>query len=265
MKNVQFLSVAFAAAMLVSCGGGADKEAERKKREADSLAKVEQARKDSLDAAMASQTVNVYETAKANPDFSTLVSLLDQAGLAETLQDETVNFTVFAPTNAAFDKLDTKTLADLKDPKNAEKLKDILLYHVVRGKLMASDVAGSGELQAMDDKVIVVKTGESGTVMVSNASVTTADVDATNGVIHIVDAVMTPPAKKGTAKPKKPETAPAPAPTPEVKKPETPADKAADKMSGNRTNTVEDKAKNKMGGERDNQSQQKAADKMKRN
>jgi hypothetical protein len=193
-----------------------------------------------------------------------LVSLLDQAGLAETLQDETVNFTVFAPTNAAFDKLDAKTLADLKDPKNAEKLKDILLYHVVRGKLMASDVAGSGELQAMDDKVIVVKTGESGTVMVSNASVTTADVDATNGVIHIVDAVMTPPAKKGTAKPKKPETAPAPAPTPEVKKPETPADKAADKMSGNRTNTVEDKAKNKMGGERENQTEQKAADKMKR-
>lgn len=204
MKNVQFLSIAIASLALVSCGGGADKEADRMKREADSLAKVEQARKDSLDAAMASQTVNVYETAKANQDFSTLVSLLDQAGLAATLQDETVNFTVFAPTNAAFDKLDAKTLADLKDPKNAEQLKDILLFHVVSGKIMAADVASAKELQAMNEKAISVKADESGAVAVANASVTTTDLDATNGVVHIVDAVMTPPAKKGASKTKTP-------------------------------------------------------------
>lgn len=206
-----------ATVVLASCGGGADKEAERKKREADSLAKIEQARKDSMDAAMAVQTVDVYETAKANPDFSTLVSLLDQAGLAATLKDSAVNFTVFAPTNAAFDKLDPKALADLKDPKNAEKLKDVLLYHVVRGKLMAADVAVSGELQAIDDKVITVKQSESGTVMVGSAAVTTADLDASNGVVHVIDAVLMPPAKKAVAKPaKKPTTT---TPVVEEKKP----------------------------------------------
>lgn len=239
MKKMTYLAAVAAALVLASCSGGADKEAERKKREADSLAKLEQARKDSMDAAMASQTVNVYETAKANPDFSTLVGLLDQAGLSATLQDESVNFTVFAPTNAAFDKLDAKTLAELKDPKNVEKLKDVLLYHVVRGKLLAGDVAGSGELQAMDDKVIVVKSGEAGAVMVANATVTTADIDATNGVIHVVDAVMTPPAKKGTARTRKPASSggstatPTPSPTPS--NPGTTGGKATEQNTGQTT------------------------------
>ncbi|MCG9910317.1 MAG: fasciclin domain-containing protein [Flavobacteriales bacterium] len=262
MKKVMYLAATAAVMVLASCGGGADKEAERKKREADSLAKIEQARKDSMDAAMAVQTVNVYETAKANPDFSTLVSLLDQAGLSATLQDESVNFTVFAPTNAAFDKLGAKTLEDLKAPKSAEKLKDILLYHVVRGKLMAGDVANSGELQGMDDKVIVVKQSESGTVMVGNAAVTTADVDASNGVIHIVDAVLTPPAKKGTAKTNPPATAPA---TPEDKKPGTTTqDKVGDKMSGDRTNETTNKVGDKMSGDRTNETTNKVGDKMNR-
>ena len=206
MKKVMFLAATSAVMVLASCGGGADKEAARKKQEADSLAKVEQARQDSINAAMQVQTVDVYATAKANPDFTTLVSLLDQAGLATTLQDASVNYTVFAPTNVAFDKLDAKVLADLKDPKNAEKLKDLLLYHVVRGKLLASDVAVSGELQALNDKVITVKQSEAGTVTVAGAAVTTADLDATNGVVHVVDAVLTVPAKKGAAKTKKPTT-----------------------------------------------------------
>lgn len=206
MKKVMYLAATAAVVVLASCGGGADKEAERKKREADSLAKIEQARKDSMDAAMAVQVVDVYETAKANADLSTLVGLLDQAGLGATLKDASVNYTVFAPTNAAFDKLDAKVLADLKDPKNAEKLKDLLLFHVVRGKLVAADVAVSGELQGMNDKIIAVKQSEAGATSVAGANITTADVDASNGVVHIVDAVLTVPAKKGTAKPKKPVT-----------------------------------------------------------
>lgn len=261
-----YLAATAAVVVLASCGDNAKKEAERKRREADSLAKIEQARKDSMDAAMAVRTVNVYETAKANPDFSTLVSLLDQAGLSATLRDESVNFTVFAPTNAAFDKLGAKTLEDLKSPKSAEKLKDILLYHVVRGKLMAGDVAKSGELQGMNDKVILVKQSESGTVMVGNAAVTTADVDASNGVVHIVDAVLTPPAKKGKAKTNPPAPAPATAPaTPEEKKPGTTIqDKVGDKMSGNRTNETANKVSDKMSGERNNETTNKVGDKMNR-
>lgn len=200
MKKVMLFAASAAVLTLVSCGGGADKEAERKKREADSLAKVQQAYEDSVNASLAVQVVDVYETLKSNPDFSTLVGLLDQAGLSSTLQDASVNYTLFAPTNLAFDKLDAKTLADLKDAKNAAKLKDLLEYHVVRGKLVASDVAASDELQAIDEKVIAVKQSESGLVNVSGAVVTTADIDATNGVVHAVDAVLTVPVKKAVAK-----------------------------------------------------------------
>lgn len=230
-----YMAAMAAVVVLSSCGGGADKEAERKKREADSLAKIEQARKDSMDAAMAVQVVDVYETAKANPDFSTLVGLLDQAGLATTLKDASVNYTVFAPTNAAFDKLDAKVLADLKDPKNAEKLKDLLLFHVVRGKLVAADVAVSGELQGLNDKVIAVKQSESGSVNVAGANVVTADIDATNGVIHAVDAVLTVPAKKAAAKTKKP-TKPT---TPTKEEPKTPEGQATGRggQEGNNTAT----------------------------
>lgn len=260
MKKVMYLAASAAALVLASCGG-ADQEAARKKRETDSLALVEQARQDSINKSMELQTVDVYATVKANPDFSTLVSLLDQAGLAATLQDANVNFTLFAPTNAAFDKMDAKALADLKDPKNAEKLKDVLLYHVVRGKLMASDVAGSGELQAMDDKVITVKNGEAGTVMVANASVISADMDATNGVVHTLDAVMSAPAKKGKAKTKTPVTTT----DSKTEDPKTSGDKISDKMSGGRENETGKKVEDKMGGSREKESENKINDKMNRN
>lgn len=255
------LFAASAAVMaMVSCGGGADKEAERKKREADSLAKIEQARQDSINASMENQTVDVYATIQGNPDFSTLTSLLDQAGLAATLQDASVNFTVFAPTNAAFDKMDSKALGDLKDPKNAEKLKDVLLFHVVRGKYVAADVAISNELPAMDDKVITVKQAESGTVMVAGAAVTTADIDATNGIVHTVDAVLTVPSKKGKAKTNSTVTTNGSTNTGT----KTTGDKVSDKMSGDRTNETTNKVEDKMSGNRENESGNKVLDKMNR-
>lgn len=204
MKKVMLFAASAAVLAFTACGGGADKEAERKKREADSLAKIEQARQDSINASMQVQTVDVFATVKGNPDLSTLVALLEQAKLETTLQDASVNYTLFAPTNAAFDKLDAKVLSDLKDPKNAEKLKDLLTYHVVRGKQLAADIAAMGELQALNDKVIAVKKSESGAVGVGNAVVTVADVDATNGVVHTIDAVLTVPAQKAKAKTKTP-------------------------------------------------------------
>lgn len=259
MKKVMYLAASAAVLVLAACGGNADQEAARKKRETDSLALVEQARQDSINKSMESQTVDVYATVQANTDFSTLVSLLDQAGLAATLQDANVNFTLFAPTNAAFDKLDAKVLADLKDPKNAEKLKDVLLYHVVRGKLMGADVAVSGELQAMNDKVIVVKQGEAGSVMLGTAAVTSTDLDATNGVVHTIDAVLTVPAKKGKAKTKAPATT-----DPKSDAPKTTEDKIGDKMSGKREDESGKKIEDKMSGKRENETDKKINDKMNR-
>lgn len=199
MKKVFYVVAVAAVFVLASCGNNADKEAERKKREADSLAKLEKARQDSLANAQANAVKNITETAAANADFSTLVSLLEKAELATVLKDSTKNFTVFAPTNAAFEKFDQKVLADLQKPENKEKLKDVLLYHVVDGKKMDVDVVAATELDALNGKKIMVGKNEAGGATVTGAAIITANIDCSNGVIHSVDAVMVEKAGKGSS------------------------------------------------------------------
>ena len=132
---------------------------------------------------------NIVEVASSNPDFSTLVTAIKTAGLVETLSSEGP-FTVFAPTNAAFDKLPAGTLDSLlKDP---AKLKAILTYHVVSGNVKAADVVklSSATTVAGQDVAITV-TGD--TVKVNNAAVTKTDIEASNGTIHVIDTVLLPP------------------------------------------------------------------------
>ncbi|MCS6979861.1 MAG: fasciclin domain-containing protein [Flavobacteriales bacterium] len=267
MKKIA-LSLLAVSAVLYSCGGNADKEAERKKREADSLARLEQARKDSMEKAMAAARKNVVETALADPNFSTLTALLEQAGLTATLKDSTKNFTVFAPTNLAFEALGQAELDKLK--KDTKRLRDVLLYHVVEGKRMAADVNSTPEFMAMNGKKIVVAKGEAGT-MVANALITTADLDCSNGVIHVVNAVMSdkpaPAPRSGKGGPsagKQPAPAPTPTPAPPTK-PQTTEDKIKDKMSGKREDQVEQKIQDKMSGKREGGVEQNVSDKMKRN
>lgn len=143
--------------------------------------------------------VNIVETAKTDTNLSMLVDLLATAGLVETLSAEDAKYTVFAPTNAAFNKLGDKKLASLKDPKNLEQLKDILTYHVVSGEMLAADVTTKVELDALDEKVIKV-TSKDSKWMVAGATITTTDIKCSNGVVHVIDGVMMPPAKKGKAK-----------------------------------------------------------------
>ncbi|MCX7767953.1 MAG: fasciclin domain-containing protein [Flavobacteriales bacterium] len=266
MKKIVFFSL-FAAA-LYSCGGNAEKEAERKKREADSLARLEQARKDSMEKAMAAARKNIVETALADPNFSTLTALLEQAGLTATLKDSTKNFTVFAPTNTAFEALGQAELDKLK--KDTKRLRDVLLYHVVEGKRMAADVNSTPEFMAMNGKKISVSKSEAGT-MVANALITTADLDCSNGVIHVVNAVMTdkqaPSPKSGSSGKKETSSVsqPAPAPTPTPAGPKTTEQKIQEKMGGARENQIEQKVQEKMSGKRENQAEQKVQEKMKRN
>ena len=185
------------AVALSSCGGKGTSDADAEKARQDSLAAVEQARLDSIAAANA--PVNVVETAMKDERFSTLVELITAAGLVETLSDTTKNFTVFAPTNEAFAAIDAAELEALKnDLKRRQDLTDILTYHVVSGRLSAGDLANYTELDALDEKVIQVKVSE-GSTMVGGANVVEADIAATNGILHVVDAVMAPPAKKGKA------------------------------------------------------------------
>ncbi len=131
---------------------------------------------------------NIVETAVAAGDFTTLTSLVEQAGLAGTLSANGP-FTVFAPTDDAFAKVPQETLDSLAaDP---EALKAVLLYHVVDGEARATDVAELSSAETLNGKLVQLETTE-GTVKVNDAKVVHADVTASNGVIHVIDEVLIP-------------------------------------------------------------------------
>lgn len=142
-------------------------------------------------AAVAAQSI--AEIAAGNSDFSTLVAALSAAGLVETLSGEG-NFTVFAPTNAAFEALPAGTLDTLlADPQG--QLTDILLYHVVDGKAMAADVVGMESVTTLGGSDIAIAVNDGAVRLNDTANVVTTDIQATNGVIHVIDAVLLPPAE----------------------------------------------------------------------
>lgn len=131
----------------------------------------------------------IVDVAIGNPDFSTLVTAIKAAGLVDTLSSEGP-FTVFAPTNEAFDKLPAGTLDSLlKDP---AKLKDILTYHVVSGNVKAADVVKLTNATTVQGKDVSIKVDGS-MVMVNDANVTKTDISASNGTIHVIDTVLLPP------------------------------------------------------------------------
>jgi uncharacterized surface protein with fasciclin (FAS1) repeats len=136
---------------------------------------------------------NIVETAAAAGQFKTLAKALDAAGLVATLEGPGP-FTVFAPTDDAFAKLPAGTLQNLLKPENKGQLVAILTYHVVPGKLMASDVAKAHELKTVEGKPLEVKAAD-GAVMIDDAKVTATDIAASNGVIHVIDHVVLPPSQ----------------------------------------------------------------------
>lgn len=131
----------------------------------------------------------IVDVAAGNPDFSTLVTAVKAAGLAETLSGDGP-FTVFAPTNEAFAKLPAGTVEDLLKPENKDKLVAVLTYHVVAGKVMAADVTKLSSAKTVNGKEVSIDT--SAGVKVDNATVTATDVAASNGVIHVIDSVILP-------------------------------------------------------------------------
>lgn len=134
---------------------------------------------------------DVVALAQATPDLSTLVKAVGAAGLVETLQGDGP-FTVFAPTNAAFEALPAGTLDSLLEPANKQQLTDILTYHVVPGELMAADLKDGQKLKTVQGDDLTVEV-DGDTVTVNGAKVTMPDVDASNGVVHVIDQVLTPP------------------------------------------------------------------------
>ena len=136
---------------------------------------------------------DIVDTAVANGSFKTLAAALQAAGLVETLKGKGP-FTVFAPTDAAFAKLPAGTVENLLKPENRDKLRSLLTYHVVAGKVTAADVMKMKSGKTVNGATVKISVNGD-TVMVNDAKVVTADVAASNGVIHVIDTVIMPPAK----------------------------------------------------------------------
>ena len=138
----------------------------------------------------ASSGKTIVDIAAGNEDFSTLVAAVKAAGLVETLSSKGP-FTVFAPTNDAFNKLPKGTVESLLKPENKDKLISILKYHVVSGKVMAADVVKLDEAKTVQGQAVKISTGSDG-VTVNKSKVVKTDIEASNGVIHVIDSVLLP-------------------------------------------------------------------------
>jgi uncharacterized surface protein with fasciclin (FAS1) repeats len=138
----------------------------------------------------ADQAKDIVDTAVAADGFQTLVAAVKAAGLVDTLKGEGP-FTVFAPTDEAFGKLPAGTLDELLKPENKEKLTAILTYHVMPGKVLAADVVNLKSAKTVQGAEVAIAV-ENGKVKVDEANVTATDIDCTNGVIHVIDAVILP-------------------------------------------------------------------------
>jgi uncharacterized surface protein with fasciclin (FAS1) repeats len=135
---------------------------------------------------------DIVDTAVGAGQFKTLTAALTAAGLVDTLK-RSGPFTVFAPTDAAFAALPAGTVETLLKPENKAKLIAILTYHVVAGKVTAADVVKLTEAKTVNGATVAVKV-QGSNVMINNAKVATADIDTSNGIIHVIDNVLMPPA-----------------------------------------------------------------------
>ena len=133
---------------------------------------------------------DIVDTAVANGSFTTLAAALKAAGLVETLKGQGP-FTVFAPTDAAFAKLPAGTVESLLKPENKDKLRRVLTYHVVAGKVSSAEVVKMTSAKTVAGGSVAIRAG-GGSVTINDAKVVTADVAASNGVIHVIDTVLIP-------------------------------------------------------------------------
>ena len=201
------LSVLATSMLLASCGGDktATTETVTTANPADSVAAIagDSARMAKPEGVMVDGVAmtadkDIVDNAMGAKSVSTLVSAVKAAGLVETLKGAGP-FTVFAPTNAAFDKLPKGAVAGLMDPASKAKLAGVLTYHVIAGRLVAADLKDGQELTTVNGAKLKVMVKD-GKVMVSNgkdapATVQIADVISSNGVTHVIDGVLLPPAK----------------------------------------------------------------------
>ena len=157
-------------------------------------AKKAQAKAHVQPVSLKAESKDIVDTAVGAGSFKTLVAAVQAAGLVETLKGAGP-FTVFAPTDEAFGKLPACTVETLLKPENKAKLVAVLTYHVVPGKVMAADVVKITEAPTVQGSKVKVKV-EDCTVMIDGAKVVKTDIETSNGVLHVIDAVILPPENK---------------------------------------------------------------------
>ena len=175
-KLVSLALVGFAVTSLVSCN--APKE------------QVEETASDSTEVVAEVVSNTVVDIAVGSADHSTLVAAVTAAGLVETLSG-TGPFTIFAPTNAAFEALPAGTVEGLLKPENKEKLTSVLTYHVVAGNVMSSQLADGQKVATLNGQELTVAIKD-GVVTINGTKVIAADLAGSNGVIHVVEGVLLP-------------------------------------------------------------------------
>ncbi len=186
--RLKLAGAAAVAAMLVLTGC-ATSDAEDAETTAAAEETTDAGMDEGTDDGAAEEPGTIVDVAAGNEDFETLVAAVQAAGLAETLSGEGP-FTVFAPTDAAFEALPEGLLDALLLPENKDALTAILTYHVVAGEV-TSDQVTAGDVPTVEGSTIAVTTD--GGVKVNDANVVATDVEASNGVIHVIDAVIVPP------------------------------------------------------------------------
>jgi uncharacterized surface protein with fasciclin (FAS1) repeats len=191
------LTVAVAASMiafgLTSCGGSEEKMKEETKMEESADMPADEPEEESFVLVGGAKMVpskDIVDNAAGSADHTTLVAAVKAAGLVETLKGEGP-FTVFAPTNEAFNKLPKGTVESLLKPENKGKLTSVLTYHVVAGALKAEDLKAGQTLKTVQGENLMV-TENDGKWYVNGAQITIADVVSSNGVTHVIDAVVLP-------------------------------------------------------------------------
>jgi uncharacterized surface protein with fasciclin (FAS1) repeats len=181
--------LAVASLALVGCASGEDTTESSPSPAATAASPMETMTESPAADAAADETI--VGVAAGNPDFSTLVAAVQAAGLEETLSG-TGPFTVFAPTNEAFEDLPAGLVDALLLPENKEVLTQILTYHVVEGEVLSTDIQ-PGPVPTVEGEDIVIRVQADGDVKVNRADVEAVDVEASNGVIHVIDEVLVPP------------------------------------------------------------------------
>jgi len=188
MKTIRFLLFPIVVLCIASCGNTTTEEATTTETETESTLTGGQGAVQDNESAK-----DVVKVAAGSKDHTTLVAAVKQADLVNSLSNAGP-FTIFAPTNAAFDKLPKGTVDDLMKPENKEKLQDILQYHAFVGTLSTDLMQDGQTLNEVNGGNITISKKD-GKVMINNSANIVASIPASNGIIHVVDAVLLPPSK----------------------------------------------------------------------